>query len=85
MANGSDGMGNNGSGGGFVMGLVAGSVLGAGLAMLFATKTGSELRNQLSEQAGALANRAQEGYRKAREAASRGVEETQEYLKDATE
>jgi len=85
MANGNDGMGNNGSGGSFVIGLMAGTVLGAGLAMLFAPKAGSELRSQLAEQAGELAKRAQEGYRKAREAASRGVEETQEYLKDATE
>ena len=36
--------------------------------MLFAPKAGSELRNQLSEQAGNLANTASEGYRKARSA-----------------
>jgi gas vesicle protein len=41
-------------GGSFLMGLLAGTVLGAGLGMLFAPKTGSELRNQLSEQAGRL-------------------------------
>ena len=34
---------------------VAGTVLGAGLGMLFAPKAGSELRNQISEQAGNLA------------------------------
>jgi len=41
-------------GGSFLMGLLAGTVLGAGLGMLFAPKAGSELRNQLNEQAGKL-------------------------------
>ena len=59
MADGYDRFENesNGNGGGsFVMGLLTGTVLGAGLGMLFAPKAGSELRNQLSEQAGNLAN-----------------------------
>jgi gas vesicle protein len=51
----------------FVVGLLAGAVLGVGLGMLFAPRAGSELRNRLSKQAGALANQAQEGYRKAAE------------------
>lgn len=34
-------------GGSFLMGLLAGTVLGAGLGMLFAPKAGSELRSQL--------------------------------------
>ena len=38
--------------GAFLMGLLAGTVLGAGLGMLFAPKAGADLRNQLSEQAG---------------------------------
>lgn len=68
MADGYDRFENEGSGGGsFVMGLLTGTVLGAGLGMLFAPKAGSELRNQLSEQAGNLANTASEGYRKAAE------------------
>jgi gas vesicle protein len=77
MANGNNGGGHNGSGGSFMLGVMAGTVLGAGLAMLFAPKAGSELRSQLSEQAGELAKRAQEGYRKAREAASCCTEETE--------
>ena len=58
--------GNNG-GGSFVMGLLTGTVLGAGLGILFAPKAGAELRNQLSEQAGSLANQAQDGIRKVTE------------------
>ena len=70
MADGYDRFDNEGSGGGsFVMGLLTGTVLGAGLGMLFAPKAGSELRNQLSEQAGNLANTASEGYRRATETA----------------
>jgi len=37
-------------GGSFLMGLLAGTVLGAGLGMLFAPKAGSELRSQLGSQ-----------------------------------
>src|SRR5690349_23280709 len=71
MADGYDRFDNEGGGGGsFVMGLLTGTVLGAGLGMLFAPKPGSELRNQLSEQAGNLANTASEGYRRASETAS---------------
>ena len=70
MADGYDRFENEGGGGGsFVMGLLTGTVLGAGLGMLFAPKSGSELRNQLSEQAGNLANTASQGYRRATEAA----------------
>jgi gas vesicle protein len=38
-------------GGSFLMGLLAGTVLGAGLGMLFAPRPGSELRTQLTDQA----------------------------------
>ena len=70
MADGYDRFENeSGGGGSFVMGLLTGTVLGAGLGMLFAPKSGSELRNQLSEQAGNLANTASEGYRKAADTA----------------
>jgi gas vesicle protein len=52
-------------GGSFLMGLLAGTVLGAGLGMLFAPKSGSELRNQLTEQAGRLKSTAGETYTQA--------------------
>ena len=64
MADGHDRFDSNEGGGDFLMGLLAGAVFGVGLGMLFAPKAGSELRNQLSEQAGALANQARDGYRK---------------------
>jgi gas vesicle protein len=68
MADGYDRFENENNGGGsFVMGLLTGTVLGAGLGMLFAPKAGSELRNQLTEQAGNLANQAQDGIRKVTE------------------
>src|SRR5436189_3499789 len=96
MADGYDRFENEGGGGGsFVMGLLTGTVLGAGLGMLFAPKAGSELRGQLSEQAGNIANTASEGYRKAsetasewadraRDAVSRGADEAERYVRDAT-
>lgn len=54
-------------GGSFLMGLLAGTVLGAGLGMLFAPKAGNELRNQLTEQAGRLRSTAGESYGQATE------------------
>jgi gas vesicle protein len=71
MADGYDRFDNDNVGGGsFVMGLLTGTVLGAGLGMLFAPKSGSEIRNQISEQAGNIANTAAEGYRRATETAA---------------
>jgi gas vesicle protein len=73
---------NNEGAGGFVIGLLTGTVLGVGLGMLFAPKVGSELRNQLSEQAGSLANQAQEGYRKASENAAQWAAKRKETAGD---
>lgn len=57
-------------GGSFLMGLLAGTVLGAGLGMLFAPKAGLELRNQLGEQAGRLRTTAGDTYGQATEKVS---------------
>lgn len=54
-------------GGSFLMGLLAGTVLGAGLGMLFAPKAGTELRSQLGEQAGRLRTTATDAYGQATE------------------
>jgi len=103
MADGYDRFDNEGGGGGsFVMGLLTGTVLGAGLGILFAPKSGSELRGQISEQAGNIANvasdryrkvseaagdladRGRDAYQKARDAVSRGADEAQRYVREAT-
>ncbi|HXG54069.1 MAG TPA: YtxH domain-containing protein [Vicinamibacterales bacterium] len=49
-------------GGSFLMGLLAGTVLGAGLGMLFAPKAGTELRSELGERAERLRTTANEAY-----------------------
>jgi len=74
-----------GGGGSFVMGLLTGTVLGAGLGMLFAPRTGSELRSQLSEQAGNIANQASEGYRRASESASQWADKGREVYNKASD
>jgi YtxH-like protein len=65
-------------GGSFLMGLLAGTVLGAGLGMLFAPKAGSELRNQLSEQTGKLRSTANDAYTQASEKVSQMVDRGKE-------
>src|SRR5437868_194061 len=60
--------------GSFLMGLLAGTVLGAGLGMLFAPKAGTELRNQLTEQAGKLRSTANDSYQQATDKVSQLVD-----------
>ncbi len=60
--------------GAFLMGLLAGTVLGAGLGMLFAPKAGSELRSQLSEQANKLRDTASDTYSQASEKVTQMVD-----------
>jgi gas vesicle protein len=75
----------NEHGGGFMMGLLTGTVLGAGLGMLLAPKGGAELRGQLGEQARHLANTASEQYRRASEAASGWAERGREAMGQSRE
>ena len=65
---------NEGSGAGFMMGLLTGTVLGAGLGMLLAPKAGSELRGAIGEQARNFRNVASEQYKHARETAGTWAE-----------
>jgi hypothetical protein len=65
-------------GGSFLMGLLAGTVLGAGLGMLFAPKAGTDLRNQLSEQTGKLKTSANDAYSQASEKVSQMVDRGRE-------
>src|SRR5919106_6446565 len=70
------------SGGSFLMGLLAGTVLGAGLGMLFAPKAGSELRSQLgtqlADQTGRIREVADQGYQQASEKVSQMVDRGRE-------
>src|SRR3954471_22575240 len=70
-------------GGSFLMGLLAGTVLGAGLGMLFAPKTGTDLRNQLSEQTGKLKSTANDAYTQASEKVSQIVDRGREAYEKA--
>lgn len=69
--------------GGFVMGLLAGTVLGAGLGMLLAPKSGSDLRDQIGEQAKNFGTRASEQYRRASETATHWAERGREMVNQA--
>ena len=70
-------------GGSFLMGLLAGTVLGAGLGMLFAPKAGSELRTQLTDQAGKLRTTAGDTYQQATEKVGATVGDIVDKSKDA--
>ena len=69
-------------GGSFLMGLLAGTVLGAGLGMLFAPKSGSELRSQIGSQindsTGRLREVADQTYNQATEKVSQMVDRGRE-------
>lgn len=52
----------NGGSASFLIGFIAGSVLGAGLALLFAPRTGPEMRRELADRAQRLRERAADGY-----------------------
>ena len=70
MADYNDRYDSEGGSAGFMMGLLTGTVLGAGLGMLLAPKAGSELRGALGEQARNLGHVAQEQYKRASESAT---------------
>jgi gas vesicle protein len=70
-------------GGGFMMGLLTGTVLGAGLGMLLAPKAGSELRGAIGEQARNWSNVASEQYKRASEAAGTWAERGRDMMDKA--
>jgi gas vesicle protein len=72
-------------GGSFLMGLLAGTVLGAGLGMLFAPKAGSEVRKQLSEQATRLRATANDTYDKASEKVAQSYDRASEKVIQASD
>src|ERR1044071_7832215 len=85
MADNYDRYDNEGGGGSFMMGLLTGTVLGAGLGMLLAPKAGSELRGAIGEQARNLGNTMSDQYRRASDAASGWSEKGREFVDRARE
>ncbi len=85
MADNYDRYENEGSGGGFMMGLLTGAVLGAGLGILLAPKAGSELRGAIGEQARNLSTAANDHYKKAAENATGWAERGREFVDKARE
>jgi gas vesicle protein len=83
MADSYDRYENESSGGGFMMGLLTGTVLGAGLGMLLAPKAGAELRGAIGEQARNWGNTASEQYRHARETANTWAEKGRDMVNQA--
>lgn len=67
-------------GGSFLMGLLAGTVLGAGLGMLFAPKTGAETRRQLTDQANRLRSTAGDTYQQASEKITQASEKVSQIV-----
>jgi gas vesicle protein len=76
---------HEGHGGGFMIGLLTGTVLGAGLGMLLAPKAGSEIRGAIGEQARTLGNKASEQYRRASDQAGGWAEKGREFVDRARE
>ena len=72
-------------GGSFLMGLLAGTVLGAGLGMLFAPKAGAEVRKQLSEQATRLRSTAVDSVHQASEKIGHASQHASEKIGQASE
>jgi gas vesicle protein len=72
------------SGGNFMLGVLAGAFVGAGLALLFAPKTGTEVRAQLGEQYRGLADRVGEQTQHLRSAAGEWREQGRERLQQVT-
>lgn len=74
-----------GSGAGFIMGLLTGAVLGVGLGMLLAPKAGAELRGTLGARARDMSQKASEQYRHAAEMAGQWAEKGREVVGKARE
>ena len=72
------------SGASFVLGMLTGAVVGAGVALLFAPRTGQETRNQLGEQYRGLADRVGEHAQQWRTTANELREQGRERLQQFT-
>jgi gas vesicle protein len=73
------------SGGGFLVGLLCGTALGAAIGLLFAPKAGSDLRQTLYDSTGDISKKASDMVSKGREAVDRGREAFDSARESATE
>src|SRR5262245_14765445 len=69
------------SGARFMLGVMTGAVIGAGVALLFAPRTGQDMRHQLGEQYRGLAERAGHTAQSLREGAQ-SIRESAQHLRD---
>ncbi len=72
-------------GAGFALGVVAGVVVGAGVALLFAPKPGRDLRHDLGESMGNLGRKVADKYRDLSHRAEAGLEEVQSGVQKAAD
>jgi gas vesicle protein len=72
------------SGASFVLGMMTGAFIGAGVALLFAPKSGQEMRQQLGEQYRGLADRVGETTQSLRESANTLTEQGKERVQRLT-
>lgn len=72
-------------GGSFLLGFIAGSVLGAGLALLFAPRSGEETRREVADRAQRLSKLASEEYGAASERVSHLAERGKEAYRSAAD
>jgi gas vesicle protein len=70
------------SGGSFMLGVLTGALVGAGVALLFAPKSGHEMRQQLGDQYRSLADRVGEQAGNLRETASQWRDQGRERLQE---
>lgn len=76
---------NTEAGGGFMMGLLTGTILGVGIGMLLAPKAGADLRGEIGEQARNFGTKASDRYRRASETATGWAERGRDMVDKARE
>jgi gas vesicle protein len=69
----------------FMLGIMTGALIGAGVALLFAPKAGTEMRQQLGEQYRGLADRVGESTQHLRESARQLRDQGRERVQQLTE
>jgi len=65
----------------FMIGLACGTVIGAAVGVLLATKSGAELRGQIADSARRFGRKMSESYSQASDAVSSGVDHAREAVK----